>query len=616
MNKRKMKYLVSVILCLSMILSVLTGCTQPAETVVASYTAGTYIGEGQGYNGIIKVEVSFSDDAIESVSVLEHGETDGISDPAIERIPTNVVEGQTLKVDAVTGATKTSEGILEAVSAAVELADGDVEALKVVEVIKEDKATGYIIDREADLLIIGGGAAGLTAANAAIENGVENVIVIEKLASFAGASAVAGGLAGGDSEFQRSLGLTDDTPEKIFMDLMKGGGFTNDARLTWIWSEEMGPTLDWLITEMDVPIKNQFSNFPEHSVQRSYSVEGGSGVMLRVLADKFVDAGGEILMETEGISFTMDGDTVVGAVAKDVDGNTINIKAPKTILATGGFGNNPNMLSDSLSEVLFYGASPSTGEGINMAKDMGAQLQFMDYVKMYPQGIEVASGFGRVSTVHSMLTTQQTGAIYVNKEGKRIIDENADFVSIKDATKEQTDDIIYLVMDQEAWDKWSVLAHGDENSSPAGRFTLDEQEEWFNTPEGTPVFRRGDNIEEVAVSAEIDGDSLKETIGRWNEMVASGEDKDFGRKELSPLATDGTYYIIEQKLRFATTLGGVRITENFEVENTEGGIIPGLYAAGECVGGVHGQESMPTAMLSWAVTSGKLAGEVIAGKMK
>ena len=323
-----------------------------------------------------------------------------------------------------------------------------------------------------------------------------------------------------------------------------------------------------------------------------------------------------VLMETEAKSLLMDGETVVGAVAEDGDGNTVNIKAEKTILATGGYGNNPEMLSEALDNVLFYGAASSTGEGINMAKEIGAKLQFMDYVKMYPQGIEVAPGQGRVATVHSMLTTQQTGAIYVNKEGKRVIDENLDFVSIKNATKEQTDKIIYLVMDQEAYDKWSVLAHGDENSSAAGRFTFEEQEKWFNTPDGTPIFRRGDNIEKVAESAGIDGASLKSTIDNWNQMVAAGNDSEFGREELYSLDTEGTVYIIEHKLRFATSLGGLNINENFEVLNTNDEVIPGLYAAGEMIGGVHGYESMPTCMLSWAVTSGRLAGETVAETLK
>ncbi|MGE5630948.1 MAG: FAD-dependent oxidoreductase [Caulobacteraceae bacterium] len=614
MQSKRKKILTALFLCVFVLMSVMTGFGPNLNASAAGYKAGTYTSVGNGHNGAIKVEVTFTDSSIKSVRVLSHSETKGISDAAISRIPQKIVEGQTLKVDAVTGASDSSKGILEAVAACVKLAGGNVDALKAAVPANAPAATGKTIEKETDVLVIGGGGAGLTAANAALQNGVKNVLLIEKLPAFSGASALAGGLAGGTSELQKSFGLTNDTPEKIFMDLMKGGKFANDARLTWVLANNMGPTVDWLIKNMSVPIEKQFSNFPEHSVQRSYSVTGGSGNMLNILAKKFTDAGGKIMMETTAQKFIMNGNTVVGVIAKDVNGNTINIKAKKTILATGGFGNNPSMLSDALSGILFYGAASSTGEGINMAKDIGAQLQFMDYAKTYPQGIEVKPGIGRVATVHSMLTTQKTGAIYVNKEGKRVINENLDFVSIKNATKQQTDKIIFLVMDQKAWDKWSTDANND--VSPAGRFTYEEQEKWFNTPGGTPIFRRGTNLKEVAAAAGIDGTALKETIDNWNNMVKAGKDTQYGRKELFPIDTNGKYYIIEQKLRFATTLGGVRVTEDFKVENTKGEAIPGLYAAGEVVGGVHGYESMPTCMLSWAVTSGKLAGEKVAQELK
>ena len=451
--------------------SVLSGCGSQApartdQSLAAAYKAGAYKGEGKGNNGPITVEVVFSDKAIQSVKVVSHKETPGLSDPAIARIPAKIVETQSLKVDAVTGATNASWGIIEAVASCVKQAGGNVEALKAGNPAATAAKSGKTIERQADLLIIGAGGAGLTAANAALQGGVKNVILIDKLASFGGASSIAGGLAAGDSDLQRSFGLTGDSPEKIFMDIMKGGDFSNDARLTWLFAKSMGKVGDWLVGEMGVPIKTRFSNFPEHSVQRSFSVTGGSGVMLKVLGEKFTAAGGTLLMETTAKSFIMDGKNVVGAVAFDAAGNTLNIRAKKTLLATGGFGNNPKMLSDSLSIALFYGASASTGEGIVMAKDIGAQLQFMDYAKMYPQGIEVRPGFARVATVHDMLTTQATGAIYVNKDGKRIINENVDFVSIKNATKKQKDHIIFLAMDQKAWDKWSVMANGD--VSPAG----------------------------------------------------------------------------------------------------------------------------------------------------
>lgn len=585
--------------------------TEPAAAG-GKYTPGTYEGEGQGNNGPVKVSVAFDADSIVSVTVTGHSETAGISDPAIERIPSKIISGQTLNVDTVSGATNTSKAILEAVKSCVEQADGDVEALQ--NSAAPGTATGgQTIEKQADVLIIGGGAAGLTAANAALEQGAKNVILIEKMASLGGASALAGGLAGGCSELQKSYGLKD-SPALIYEDIMRGGNNTNDATLVKLWSEQMGPVFDWLVNTMKVPIQDQFSNFPEHTVQRSYVVTGGTGVMIQVLGENFEKTGGQILLETKATELKMDGNTVIGVLAEDADGNTVDITAKATVLASGGFGNNPDMLSDQLSIALFYGAASSTGEGIKMAESIGAKLSFMDFAKMYPQGIEVSPGSARVATVHSMTATQKTGAIYVNKEGKRVIDENLDFVSIKNKTKEQTDHILFLVLDQAGFDMWSQLAN--DSASSAGRFTFEEQETWFNTEGGTPVFRRGTDLAQVAAAAGIDGAALKQTIDAWNADVKAGKDTEFGREELFPFATDGTYYIIEQKLRFATTLGGVTVNENLEVLDASGQPIPGFYAAGECVGGVHGEESMPTCMLSWAVTSGTLVGGIVASNVK
>ncbi|MCD7819242.1 MAG: FAD-dependent oxidoreductase [Lachnospiraceae bacterium] len=569
------------------------------------FDPSTYEGEGQGNNGTITVSVTFSETAITDIQVVNHSETDGICDTAIERIPQDILETQSLAVDTVSGATHSSEGILEAVSACIIAAGADPDDFMTVS--DEDTVT-TTSDVDCDIVIVGAGGAGLTAALSALQNGAENVIVLEKQAVFGGASSVAGGLAGGCSELQKSFGITEDTPEQIFEDIMTGGGGVNQEDLVWIWAENMGSTVDWLI-DNGVPIENQFSNFSEHTYQRSYSVTGGSQVMLQVLADDIIENGGRIDMETTAKSLIYEDGAVTGVVAEDASGNTINYHADKVLMATGGFGANSDMLSDELSIALFYGVESSTGEGIQMMEDVGAALCFMDYAKMYPTGIEVEEGYARVATVHTLLTTQTSGAILVNKEGERVINENVDFVSLKNITKEQTDNILYLVMDQEAYDIWAESANASESAS--GRFTYEEQEAWFEA-DGTPIFVRSDDLVEAAEMAGIDSEALVSTVENWNSMVSGGADDEFGREELFELQEDSTYYIIEEKLRFATTLGGVTVNTNFEVQNEDGESIPGLYAAGECVGGVHGYESMPTCMLSWAVTSGNLAGAVLA----
>lgn len=576
---------------------------QPAEPDT-SKVVGDFTGTAQGFGGEVKVTLSIDGDKITDAKAEGDKETPGIGGAALEVMAQEMVDKNTVEVDAFSGATMTSKGVLEAAAKALEASGLALNDLAKVEISSNiDVQTEY----ETDILVIGAGGAGLTAANAAQEKGIKDIIVIEKMPFVGGASAQAGGFVGGGSELQKSLGLTGDSPDLIYEDIMRGGENTNNPELVRLMADNMGQTLDWLIKDLNVPIYNRYpSDFPEHTVQRFFIVEGGSTGLTNTLADEFVKDGGQLLLETKATEFIMDGGAVAGVKAEDKNGNLITIKAKKTILATGGFGNNLDMLTADISNAVFYGVASSTGDGHKMAEAIGAKLVLMDYAKMYPQGISMeGTNAGRADPTSCLTTTNNTGAIYVNKEGKRVVDENLDFVSIKKATIPQTDQMIYLVMDQTAFDMWSQLVN--DYPSPAGRVTFEEQEAWFSKEGGKPIFTRG-TLEEAAELAGIDAAVLAETVSNWNGMVEAGKDTEFGREELFTLDTDSKFYIVEQRLRFATTLGGVDVNTALEVKNNTDGIIPNLYAAGEVVGGANGIEAMPGCMLGWAVNSGRFAG--------
>jgi flavocytochrome c len=569
------------------------------ETNVVS---GSFTGTASGFGGDIEVTLTIEGDRITDAKIVGDKETPNIGGLAIERMAKDIVEKNTIEVDAFTGATMTSNGVLEAAAKALEKSGLTVADLAKVETNKVVSQTEY----ETDILVIGAGGAGLTAANAAQEKGIKNIIVIEKMPYVGGATAQAGGFVGGGSKLQKALGLTGDSPDLIYEDIMRGGEYTNNPELVRLMADNMGETLDWLIEELNVPIYDRYpSDFPEHTVQRFFVVEGGTTGLTDTLADEFVKKGGTLLLETRATEFIMDGNSVAGAKAVDKDGNELTIKAKKTILATGGFGNNLDMLTADISNAVFYGVASSTGDGHKMAESIGAKMVFMEYAKLYPQGISLeGTNTGRADPTSCLTTTNNTGAIYVNKEGKRVVDENLDFVSIKKATMAQTDQIIFLVMDQTAFDMWSKLVN--EYPSPAGRITYEEQEAWFNKG-GKPIFTRG-TLKEAAELAGIDADALAETVSNWNQMVKAGKDTEFGREELFELDTEGKFYIVEQRLRFATTLGGVDVNTKLEVKDKSDNIIPNLYAAGEVVGGANGIEAMPGCMLGWSVNSGRFAG--------
>lgn len=580
-------------------------------------TDGVYEAEGQGNNGPVKVAVTVEGDAIKSVEIVEHAETPGVCDLAIERIPAAIVEGQTLAVDTVSGATNSSNAILTAVEAALTEAGADIEALK----IPVEKAENQNVEeREVEALVIGAGGSGMAAATTLLEHGVD-VLLIDKMPQAGGATSLTGALINGGCSNQQAIrGATDDV-ETIFMDLMKYGSFLNDARLTWLFANNTGKAVDWLHDTVGVEFEEQLNYFPEHTNDRAlYPLGKQAGYLTSTMENHYKEIGGELLTETRAEHLIVENGRVVGASCSTPDG-TLNIRAQAVVMATGGYGASVALRDPSLTTVLYYGSPASTGDGIYMGREIGAKTHYMQYLKSYPQGIEKPLEGGNItedgtryianayiSPLASQAATLNDGAIYVNIQGERCMNENMDFVSIKKATMKQDGKTIYLIMNQKAYDNWMASMGTSTN------LTAETVEPWLDADaESRPVFRRGATLEEAAAKAGIDGAALQATVDHFNEMVAAGEDADFGRAEMSvPLEDDGCWYIIEQRLRMATSLGGLKISTDFEVYDENEQVIPGLYACGEVVGGVHGDESMPSCMVGWAITSGRLTGQSVA----
>ena len=237
----------------------------------------------------------------------------------------------------------------------------------------------------------------------------------------------------------------------------------------------------------------------------------------------------------------------------------------------------------------------ATAEGID------ADTRLMEYGKRYPNGIEVSEGIAK-STINGNIPAWKMSAILVNAEGERVVNEKASNRTILETELQQTGSQLYLVLDQETFDVWSESVGYDVTDYLEANGTT------------TPVFAHGETIEEAAAAAGIDGEALAATVERYNGFVANGEDEDFGRSAeyMTMPIGDGPYYIIEQKPRFATTMGGLVIDTDLHVMNKSGEVIEGLYAAGEVVGGVMGDDSPSGANNGWAVTSGKLSAESIA----
>ena len=599
------------------LLFVLLGTTAWAQ----SYTAGVYTAQANGNNGPVTVEVEVSDTEILSVKVTEHAETAGLSDTPIERIPAKIVEGQTLAVDTVSGATNTSNAILKAAEDALAQAGADIEALKAVQ--EKDETAGETAERHVQALVIGAGGSGLAAAITLQEQGIET-LVVDKMANAGGATALTGALInGGCSKQQAERGVTDDV-QTMFMDAMVYGSFQNDARMTWLMVNNTGDSVDWLHDTVGVEFEEAINHFPEHTNDRAFYPKGKlPGYLTGTMEQHYLSNGGELLLETRAQHLLTEDGRVIGASCSTADG-TLNIYADVTLLATGGYGASVALRPADQMGTLFYGASASTGDGIIMAEEVGAMTHYMQYLKSYPQGIEkpldggnitadgtTFRGNAYISPLASQAVTLNDGAIYVNVEGERCMNENMDFVSIKKVTQKQTDMTVYLVMDQKGYDKWMGMMEVSAGLTP------EIVAPWLDADDGKPVFRKGATVEEAAAKAGIDAEKLSATVAHFNEMVASGKDDDFGRAEMSVgLDSDGPIYIVEQRLRMATSLGGLKTSTSFEVYDENEQAIDGLYACGEVIGGVHGDESMPSNCVAWAVTSGRRAAKAAADAVK
>lgn len=570
----------------------------------AAMTDGTYTGEGKGRNGTITVEVTVKAGKLDAVKVVKHTETVGISDAAVADFPKAIVAAQSTAVDAVAGATMTSEGIRAAVAQAIQKAGGDP-AQFATAVVKK-KAAKKLVKENADIVVVGAGGSGISAAVKAETLGAK-VILIEKMPVIGGATALnAGTLIATGSKYQREvMKETKDSPELAYKDIFTVGKNRNDPTLVKMVTERVGGVVDWLIYDMKIPYGPAATQYPDHSANRQLGVTGRSVNYLNLMREKFLGMGGKLMLQTRAQELIRDdAGKVVGVRATDKDGNTVELTSKAVILASGGYGAVKSMLPKEMSNYVFYGLDSETGDGYKMATAIGAGTINLDLVKMYPQGVETVPGHGLAATASSTDTMKKSGAIYVNKKGERYVDENAALGVLTDKTVEQPDHIAYIVMDAKAWKEY--VAKSLEDKLVPNEETLMTWTKIVNN--GRPVMAVSDNLADAAKTMGVDPEGLAKTVAHWNDMVKAGKDTDFNRKITGGLG-EGPYYIVEQKVRYQTTLGGLKADADLRILDKSGKPIPGLFGAGCVVGGANGADSLTAMMNSWAIVSGVVSAE-------
>ncbi len=590
-----MKKTMTLILALAMLL----GCMN-----AYAMTDGKYTGTADGRNGPLTVEVTISGEAIEKIEVVSQDETPGIGTNATDTIPGAIVESQSLGVEAVAGATITSDAILAAVADCVTQAGGDADAMKTLAV--EEKVPTKEETIEAQLVVVGGGGAGMAAAIRARELGLD-VVLVEKMSFMGGAISISGGnqVVSG-SKMQKDLGVTDDSVESMVEDFMANGANLNVPELITLYAANVGETSDWLQSiGVTFNLEGGLHKLAEYSHDRELAYTGSGAGAAEAMRNLVKEGGVKVLLNTRATELIAENGSVAGVIASDAD-TVYTIKADAVLLATGGYGYNKDLLVGDMKNALYYGPVSSTGDGLLMATADGvnADTRLLEYGKRYPNGIEVSEGIAK-STINGNIPAWKLSAILVNKEGKRVVNEKASNRTILETELQQTGQQLYLVMDQATFDVWKDAVGYDVSTYLEANGAA------------TPVFAHGDTLADAAGHAGIDAAALEATVEAYNGYVDAGEDAEFGRGKdyLSVKIGSGPYYIVEQKPRFATTMGGLVIDTALEVINKSGEAIPGLYAAGEVVGGVMGDDSPSGANNGWAVTSGKLAAESIAAAL-
>lgn len=579
------------------------------QKVKLTFKPGTYTVEAKGHNSELAMNVTFSEERIEKIEADQSNESEGLSDQVFIRLPQQIIDGQTLNVDVISGASASSQGLIDGVAEAVEMAGASSEVLKArpKPTIKWSKE---VVEEEADVVIVGSGAAGISAALRADQMGLKT-IVVEKLSFVGGAISISGGnqvVMG--SKLQAAAGVSDDTAECMVEDFLANGSGLNVPELLTTLAENVGETTDWVHEYMGVEydMKNGLHTLAEYRKNRELAYEDGGHGFAASARKALERSNVTIYLQTKSESLLTDGNgKVTGLTAVEDTGKRHNIHAQAVILTTGGYGNNPNLLSQELNNILFYGTKSSTGDGILMTTtpELNAATRLMEYGKIYPNGVEVSQGYAK-STIGGNIEVLKRNGLLVNTSGKRVINERASNKEILKVLLQQDPQMLFLLMDAKHFEIFTEAVE-------EGGITREDLARWIENEAETPQIFQAATLEELAEKANMSRESLVDTVARYNGWVEKQKDEDFDRQLefLQEKVGEGPYYMIEQKPRFATTMGGLVANNDLQVMNRNDQAIEGLYAAGEVVGGVMGSDSPSGANNAWALTSGKLAAETV-----
>ncbi|MFK5705979.1 FAD-dependent oxidoreductase [Ligilactobacillus sp. LYQ139] len=555
-------------------------------------------GVAHGHNGTIKYEIDMDGNRIDDLQVLSHAETSGIFDQVIGKLKESVIEQQSFDVDAISGATVMTKSILD--SAKQVINDEHIQLDS-----KPKKHQDNRLKRlTTDVLVIGGGEAGLVSACRALAEG-RDVILVEKNGYMGGATILNGSnvVATGSNVAARVLGKNGDSPARLAADVSRECNDTNILELTNLMATNIGAAIDFISDFAGLDYQKAQTQTPEHSVERQVELPSSSSYeFIQKVTAAFKEKGGQVLLGTRVEDMLINSAGVVRGVIAATQGATYRIKANSVVLASGGFGANQRMRGSESVGLDYYGPMTSTGDAYSFNKALNLKSHDLGWYKVYPHGVEVEPGIAKLTTYASKKATDM-GAVYVNQNGQRIVNESDVYTKLRDAVLKQPGKVAYLLMDKRTWNEfYSLLVLHD--------FEEDEIKQFFAQKDKRPYFVKG-SLREVATTVGIDPAQLQITVDEYNAAAKAGVDQKFNRgKQYLHQYEGDEYYLVEQRDRFATTLGGYSVqADNMQLVTTTGQPVANYYAAGEVVGGANGHDSAPSMMNSWGISSGYVAGK-------
>ena len=621
-------------------LTALLASATMALSLVGCSTGKTYTGEAFGHDkeNPVKVTLTIKDKTITKVEVDASHETNGIGSKAAETMPGAIVAANSLDVDGVSGATQTSKAIIEAATAALKqagLEPSDLTSKKTTATKAKD------IEETVDIVVVGAGGAGMTAAITATDAG-KKVIVVESQ-PIAGGNSVrsTGGMNAAKTpyqdknEFKEAAGVEKtlataaekfadnetitalaatvksqwdayqanpqgyfDSVELMELDTLIGGKGKNNPELVKTLAENSAAAIEWLAS-IGAEVKNvgAFGGASVKRIHRPVNADGKvtavGAYIVPILEKNLQDRNVQFLFDTTANEIIMKDGKAVGIKATGKDGHKVTINAKSVVIATGGFGANAEMVEKYKPELKGFAttnAEGAQGQGIEMATAVGAATVDMDQIQIHPTVHIEEDGNAHLITEG----LRGDGAILVNAEGKRFYDEVSTRDKVSAAIIAQPDKSAWLVVDQSMVDKSAVIAGYIKSG-----YTV-----------------TGATYEELAKAMGVDEATFVSTMNTWNQAVEAKSDTEFNRTSFANPLTAAPYYAIKITPAVHHTMGGIVINPKAEVLNEKGEVISGLFAAGEVTGGVHGANRLGGNAVADFVVFGRISGQSAADNAK